>query len=149
MQELINSCSICGTNGLVQVMWIMRKGVPHGSAGHNVQYMSENLLSCPQCKRGWLQSSDHDCWDVHETWDMYWWYMLELEDMQRIDALLEGCPTPLDPQCSCDLHRALRAATERLSAGVPHEGTTRLRRVSFASLSLIETEKGPLLKVKK
>jgi hypothetical protein len=144
------NCSICGTRGLIEKMWINREGVPHGSPEHNVSYSTKILLGCPQCKRGWLQSYSHDCWAYHEDepWDMYWWFMLEQEDMQRLDTLLEECPTPLDPQCSCDLHHALRNETRYLSGNVRHEETPYLQHVPFTSLSLIETEKGPTLKKK-
>ena len=148
---VLNYCSICGIKGLVGEIWIRREGVPHGVAEHNVAYTSTNLQSCPQCKRGWLQHFSHDCWHYYEDepWDMYWWYMLESEDMQRIDTLLERCPTPLDPQCSCDLHCALRDATRNLYGGVKHRETIPLRqKIPFASLSLVETEKGLILKVK-
>lgn len=147
--ELLQYCSLCGIRGLIQVMWIKLKGTPHGSSDHNVIYSSKILLSCPQCKRGWLQSYSHDCWAYYEDepWDMYWWFMLEQEDMQRIGTMLEGCPTPLDAQCSCKLHQALRAATERLYGNVRYEETP-LRQVPFARLSLIETEEGLMLKVK-
>lgn len=145
MPGLLRYCSVCGAEGLVPVMWLYHKTT---SSGSNTASSSTHLLSCPQCKRGWLQRYSYDDWSDREDepWDMYWWFLLEQGDMQQLVPLLEECPAPLDPQCNCAIHNSLRTATAYISSRVRSEETP-LRQVPFTRLSLSVTEQGLTFKV--
>jgi hypothetical protein len=137
---MVGFCSICGSSELLPIMWIERNGIPHGSDGHHVQYGTTVLQICPQCRRGWLEQYSHDCWAYFgdEPWDMFWWFLLEPEDLQRLIGEMEDCPVPLDPKCSCDLHQTLRSAFERLQPRARAEDLPRC----FTRVAVNKTEQG-------
>lgn len=110
-------CNICDSDNLIPLMHIAKTGVPHSSPGHKYTCDSTVLLVCQECQHGQVVKYSHDCWAYHgdEDWDMYWYYDLQPADMKRLETLLAECPHPLDADCSCGVHAAMKTAWELTS----------------------------------
>lgn len=111
-------CNVCDSEDLTPVMNISKTGVSHGLPGHNHTYDYTVLSVCPKCQHGQLVKYSHDCWAYYgdEDWDMYWYYDLQTSDIKQVDALLEKCPNPLDTDCSCAIHTAMKTPWEFTSS---------------------------------
>ncbi len=116
----LQMCPVCGASAWRPLLWLERKGVPHGDKGHNVVFREERMDLCAACGHALLEVYSHDCWDHDEDWDMYWWFALAPEGATRLQGLLASCPTPQEPTCACAVHASLRASSERLYGGVRH-----------------------------
>jgi hypothetical protein len=118
----IGHCRICLRLEFATLCNVTVCGVPHGTPGHNVAYATFTLYACRHCGRAEIAFDDHDCWDVHETWDMSWRYFLDAPDGARLAELLEACPRPYDGSCDCPQHDSLRRSAEGFRGGIPsHE----------------------------
>jgi len=134
----ITACLVCQASGPELLIHVRDAGIPHEAAGHNFVYASTILLACQQCGSGILQKYSHDCWNHREDedWNMYWWYVLDLADMQSIRQLLEVCPAAQDPICSCALHCILRGS-EHIYGGITHANVPS-SHADFARLTIIK-----------
>ncbi|GCE21055.1 hypothetical protein [Dictyobacter kobayashii] len=135
---VITSCLVCQAAELERLMLVTEEGVAPQEFEHNFSYANTLLLVCQQCGSGILQKYSHDpSGNVEDDgWDMYWWYVLDLTDMQTIRQLLETCPTPQDPTCNCALHHLLRTS-ENVDGSIKHM-TTPTSHADFARLTLAQ-----------
>ena len=103
----------CDTPSLSPLIHLHKRGVPHGSPGHNVVHTYTDVSRCGSCGGGVVEHFSHDCWDPadHSSWDMYWWWRVAPADMGVLLEVVASCPAPLDPSCTCPVHRALGGGT--------------------------------------
>lgn len=69
-----------------------------------------------KCGIGQLEVFSYDCWNhcEDEDWNIYWWYVLEQNDVTTLNNMLATCPDPENSQCICDIHTTLCSYCERL-----------------------------------
>lgn len=144
---LLSDCLVCDSEGLVELLRLAERGVPHDTPGHEVVHDATVLLVCQHCQHAILQHYSHDCWayEGDEDWEMYWWYVLEPEGLARLRTWLPSCQAPLDPNCPCVLHQTFRTSTTSLHAGVTHSYTPH-RHAPFARLVVSDVEGVPTLR---
>lgn len=130
-------CNICDSENLTLFMNIAKTGVSHGLPGHQYTYASTILLVCQQCQHGQLVTYSHDCWGYFqdEDWDMYWYHDLQPSDMKQVEILLRECPNPLDADCSCAVHTAMKIAWEFTSSYQANQQVS-TKGVPFTPVSL-------------
>ncbi len=144
---VLADCLVCDSEGLVELLQLAERGVPHDTPGHEVVHDATVLLVCQHCQHAILQHYSHDCFAYigDEDWEMYWWYVLEPEGLAHLRTWLPSCPQPLDPHCPCVLHQTLRTSTTSLHAGVKHS-TIPYRHAPFARLVFSDLEGVPTLR---
>lgn len=116
-------CRSCRAWGLADLMVLECHGVAPGEPGHELEYWHWMLQRCAHCGAGELWWLSHDCFhgadDPDDPWDVERWYMLPPDDVTRLGTLIRAeCRRPLEPDCQCELHVALRASC----AALPHSG---------------------------
>ncbi|GAA4063332.1 hypothetical protein [Actinomadura miaoliensis] len=116
----------CDRPRLTVVLSLAERGVPHGSAGHDIIYDYTRVSECSECGGGVVEHFSHDCWDIgdHADYDKYWWWRV---DMDAIRELVRACPAPLDPGCGCPVHQGLGAGSPNPlppSAETPYDDVT-------------------------
>lgn len=118
---------------------VLERGVPHGEPGHDKLYRVQSLWTCWWCRRGQLEIVDHDCWDVAEHPDLWWWITLDRASTRLLLARFRGCPAPADPSCACAAHEALRGALRDRWNGVK-SATSREGAEAAARATLSEVD---------
>ncbi len=110
-------CLHCHHPTLCPIACIDSEGTPHGSSTHTFVYRYTNLALCTACHALQFECCAHDCWSYHEDepWDLYWWYNLLPPDAMRLWAYLMLCRHPFVAQCSCRIHRQLRASINTIA----------------------------------
>jgi hypothetical protein len=106
--------SECNKPESVRLLMLNKIGEPPGNPDHNITYEHDLVVICPACNGATLERLRHDCLDFEEMWDQYEWYELTPEDGARLRDITARCAKPLDPHCSCKIHRSLRAAVTAL-----------------------------------
>ena len=128
------SCPTCGSEDIAVQCLLDRDGFPPGQPEHAITYSHVALVFCGACRGGHVEDLRHDCFDIEDVFDEYEWYVLDSSDMSRLSGLLEGCPLPLEPDCTCSVHCSLRASCRELpkepwSTGL--EGARHVRQVTL------------------
>ncbi len=103
------SCFNCKSKNLAPLMFIYHNGIPPGREGHNVVYGHFLIVECLDCRTGFIEKMDHDCWSYDEIWDLNEWYVLNEYNMGILKNILENCPQPLSSLCTCTLHKTFRS----------------------------------------
>jgi hypothetical protein len=148
MKHARRTCVVCGSLNLAPLVWIDLRGVPHSDPGHNVVYDYTGVIVCGACGHAQLEKFSHDCWSMDEDWDMYWWYVLNPDDVKRFRQMLDSCPNSLDPKCTCPVHEGLRHSSERVYGGVRHAYFAD-EKTQYCWLSLEVSEGIPSLRMDK
>jgi len=108
------SCWSCGCRDMRSLILLERVGVPPGEKGHDIGYSHLAVFACPACSGGQVEKRDHDCFDFEEVWDQYEWCVLDPPGMRQLADAVRACRRPLDPECRCAVHEALRASCRAL-----------------------------------
>jgi hypothetical protein len=142
------SCLICGSRSVQPFLNLSETGTPHGAAAHQFTHAYQLIVVCGACGHGQLESYSHDCfhYDGDEDWDMIWWYALDPLALRRLRNLLAECPDQRNAECSCAVHRSLRASGERLWGGVKHAIGPE-EKIGFAWIVVDEQSAGVTLEV--
>jgi hypothetical protein len=101
------------------IVALQRSGVPHKTDGHNFSYEYVHISACDTCDDGEILAFSHDCYQHYEDepWDMSWTLRLSRPSLERLQAVLAGCPDPGDYQCGCQIHESLRHSKKGLPDG--------------------------------
>jgi len=106
----------CENKEQVRLLFLHKIGDPPGDPKHNIGYDHDLIEICPSCNGATLEKLRHDCFDFEEVWDQYEWYELSPEDGARLRAVAARCTQPLNPFCSCTVHKSLRSSAGNLPA---------------------------------
>jgi hypothetical protein len=131
-----NSCVICGSDKTLLVAVIDEQGVPPGQKGHEIYYFNALLSKCQNCGKGQVKTREHDCFNLDEVWEVYHSYVLDPPSMDRLKELLEDCPNPLSPSCTCPIHNALRATCSALLRATWDTKNEDRERIYYVSLEV-------------
>jgi len=104
------TCISCHSKEILPLILVDQDGIPPDQKGHELVYSHLMVLLCQTCGSGQVERLDHHSFDFEEFWDWYEWYVLDSSDMSQMRMILETCPHPLSPQCTCSIHHALRSA---------------------------------------
>lgn len=108
------SCLACDSKRIEPVMFIYHVGIPPGQKEHKFIYRHVVIIRCQDCGNGHIESHDHDCYSYEEVWDRDEWYLLDSEDISRLEQFKKPCPNPQSSLCACRIHNSLRAAIYEL-----------------------------------
>lgn len=124
----------CSKPETVRLLFLHKIGEPPGDAKHQIGYDHDVVDICPACDGATLEHLRHDCFDFEEVWDQYEWYELSPEDGPRLRAVAARCERPLDPFCTCPVHRSLLSSAQQLpssSWSVVFEGGAHRHRITL------------------
>ncbi len=107
-------CVACGSEAVQALILLDQDGVPPAQECHAILYMHTVVGQCSVCGAGLVERYEHDCFDWEDLWNEYEWYELDASDMKRLLIVLQDCPAPLSPQCTCPIHDALRSSYRSL-----------------------------------
>ena len=100
----------CAKPGSVQLIWLNKVGEPPGHKDHNISYDHDLVEICPACNGATLVRLRHDCLDFESVYDQYEWYELSPDEGARLREFAARCKRPLDPFCTCAVHKSLKAS---------------------------------------
>jgi hypothetical protein len=138
----LKACLACGAADLHAVARLRREGVPHGRWCHRFQFERAMIAACARCGHGQLERFSHDCFQsydaegAHESWDLYWWYLLAPDALAQVREVMRPCGRPLVPRCACAAHALLREASGAIS-GSRRAVSSADGRVPFARVGLV------------
>lgn len=106
----LRECMACHSPRLLPLMLLAREGKPPGHPDHNFVYSHDAIFGCEECPCGYAEMRRHDCFDFEEVFDQDEHHPLDAGSIARLRECLPHCPAPLSEQCTCDVHRSLRAS---------------------------------------
>ena len=101
-------CIACGSGETRPIMIISQDGVWPADPGHELVYDHDILARCGACGAAHIERWSHDCFSWSEPHDLWAWYTMEAADSARLLAAASACERPLDEDCRCPVHVALR-----------------------------------------
>jgi len=115
------TCLACKERALNEYFLISERGTPHGTYNHNVTYSYKFISECTNCASGVLETYSHDCFGYHgdEPWDMYWYYWLPKDQMQKLKPYITTCKSPLLATSPCPFREKFANVTSKLYSGIP------------------------------
>ncbi len=103
-------CFTCGSGKLRPLIVLQKEGFPNGDPRHHITYHHEAIFGCDDCRAGYAEIRDHDCFQYDEIWDMDSVSPLDSEDISHFTECLPKCPEPISEKCECPVHKSLGAS---------------------------------------
>ncbi len=74
-----------------------------------------SVSTCAACGGAVIEYYSYDDWDTGDpvSYEKYWWWRMDAGDTAAFREAVTACPAPLDADCPCPVHRALKQRTPR------------------------------------